>query len=212
MKSEAPFSAVFHLSATVAFFARGICAVVIRHLKREWQRSQFAVNGVWISRGVIINRQSKCILSIGQKSSVGTGTLLYVFSQGDEASSLIIGSKTAINEYNNIRACGGNIRIGDCCQIAQFCTLVASNHATETTQCMRDAPWSSSKVSIIVEDDVWIGANSVILPGVTIGRGAVIGAGAVVTRNVPPYSIYAGVPARLVRARKLHAVQVATDQ
>lgn len=52
---------------------------------------------------------------------------------------------------------------------------------------------------VIIEDDVWIGSNSVILPGVRIGKGAIIGAGAVVSKDVPAYSIAAGVPAKVIR-------------
>ncbi|WP_100405631.1 CatB-related O-acetyltransferase [Bacillus solitudinis] len=59
----------------------------------------------------------------------------------------------------------------------------------------------NTKGKIIIEEDVWVGSNSVILSGVKIGRGAIIGAGSVVTKNVPPYSIYAGNPARLIRMR-----------
>jgi len=55
---------------------------------------------------------------------------------------------------------------------------------------------------IVVEDDVWIGFGTVVLPGVTIGRGSIVGAGAVVTRDVEPYSIVGGVPARLIRRRE----------
>jgi acetyltransferase-like isoleucine patch superfamily enzyme len=54
---------------------------------------------------------------------------------------------------------------------------------------------------VTIEDDVWIGANTTILKGVTIHRGAVVGAGAVVTRDVPPYSLVAGIPARVIRYR-----------
>lgn len=54
---------------------------------------------------------------------------------------------------------------------------------------------------VVVEDDVWLATNVVVVPGVRIGRGAVVAAGAVVTRDVPPYAIAAGVPARVVRAR-----------
>ncbi|MCB2195276.1 MAG: hypothetical protein KQH79_05415 [Bacteroidetes bacterium] len=54
---------------------------------------------------------------------------------------------------------------------------------------------------IIIEDDVWIGANSVVVAGVTIGKGSVIAAGSVVTKDVEPYSIYGGVPSKKIRSR-----------
>jgi len=54
---------------------------------------------------------------------------------------------------------------------------------------------------VVIEDDVWCGANVTILKGVTIGKGSIVSAGAIVTRDVPPYSIVAGVPARVVKAR-----------
>jgi maltose O-acetyltransferase len=58
------------------------------------------------------------------------------------------------------------------------------------------------KEPVIIEDDVWIGARVIILPGVKIGKGSIVGAGAVVTKDVEPYSIVAGVPAKLIRKRK----------
>ena len=54
---------------------------------------------------------------------------------------------------------------------------------------------------VVIEDDVWCGANVTILKGVTIGRGSVIAAGSVVTRSIPPYSIAGGVPARVIKKR-----------
>jgi len=54
---------------------------------------------------------------------------------------------------------------------------------------------------VVIEDDVWIAARSIILPGVTIGKGAVIAAGAVVTKDVPPYTVVGGVPARKIKLR-----------
>ena len=55
---------------------------------------------------------------------------------------------------------------------------------------------------VIIEDDVWIGLNAVILQGVTIGRGTIVGAGAVVNKSIPPWSIAVGVPARVIGRRK----------
>lgn len=58
-----------------------------------------------------------------------------------------------------------------------------------------------SKGSIVIKDDVWVGANSLILSGVTIGQGAVVAAGSVVTKDVPPYAIVGGNPAKIIRYR-----------
>jgi acetyltransferase-like isoleucine patch superfamily enzyme len=65
---------------------------------------------------------------------------------------------------------------------------------------MREQPLTS-RGDIVLEDDVWLGANVVVLDGVTIGRGAIVGAGAVVTQSIPPYAIAGGVPARVIRYR-----------
>jgi len=56
-------------------------------------------------------------------------------------------------------------------------------------------------IGIIIEDDVWLGVGSTVLDGVTIGKGSVIGAGAVVTKDIPPYSIAVGVPAKVIKKR-----------
>jgi acetyltransferase-like isoleucine patch superfamily enzyme len=64
---------------------------------------------------------------------------------------------------------------------------------------MRAQPIEAAPISI--EDDVWIGANVIILKGITVGRGSVIGAGSVVTRSIPPGQIWVGNPARFVRSR-----------
>lgn len=80
--------------------------------------------------------------------------------------------------------------------------MIASNHSIERSQNISAQPWDEQRIGITLGDDVWIGANSVILPGVTIGRGAVIGAGAVVTKDIPEYAIAVGNPARVIKYRE----------
>jgi acetyltransferase-like isoleucine patch superfamily enzyme len=56
---------------------------------------------------------------------------------------------------------------------------------------------------VVIEDDVWLGYNVIVLPGVTIGKGSVIGAGSVVSKDIPPYSIAIGNPARVIKKREI---------
>ncbi len=79
--------------------------------------------------------------------------------------------------------------------------MVSSNHGFERGKLIKEQPWTTDDNYIIIEDDVWIGANSVILPGVTIKKGAIIGAGSVVTKDVPQYAIVCGNPAHIIRYR-----------
>ncbi len=135
-----------------------------------------------------------------------------------------IGAHSQIYDFVVIRAVGGagDVEIGQHCYINPHCTLysgsgislgnyvlvgphvaiVPANHAFDR----RDTPirkqgFAPSKGGVVIEDDVWIGANATILDGAHIGKGAVIAAGAVVEGNVPPYEIWGGVPARRLKAR-----------
>ena len=117
-------------------------------------------------------------------------------------SRLIVGEGTFIGEFNNIRATGGEIKIGKYCNISQHCSLVASNHSIAKDKYISEQPWDETRTGIVLGDDVWIGANSVVLPGVTIGRGAVIGAGSVVTKDIPEYAIAVGNPAKVIKYRE----------
>jgi acetyltransferase-like isoleucine patch superfamily enzyme len=188
-------------------FFRCLVLLPMRLLRQEWTRSEYLQRGISVTYGALLYRDRGCRIEAGTRCSIGPGTILLAQWDWDAGlpCHILIGERTAINEYCNIRAVGGDIRIGSYCQIAQFCTLVAANHTTETSKYMSDTPLNLAKTSITIEDDVWIGANSVILPGVTIGRGAVVGAGSVVTKDIAPYTICAGNPARALRERSLHA-------
>ncbi|MGH7507839.1 MAG: acyltransferase [Gemmatimonadales bacterium] len=90
----------------------------------------------------------------------------------------------------------GNLTIGDRVSIAPRVTLVTSSHPNNS-RIRAFAP--ASQGPIVIEDDAWLGAGCVVLPGVRIGRGAVVGANSVVSQDVPPLHVVAGQPARTVR-------------
>ncbi|MDB5336971.1 MAG: hypothetical protein JWN70_2590 [Planctomycetaceae bacterium] len=113
--------------------------------------------------------------------------------------SLRVGSRTWIGSHANIRAAGGAILIGNNVIIAQGVSLIASNHGTQMGLPFRDQPWDQKKTGISIGDDVWIGAGASILPGVTIGEGSIVAAGAVVTKSIPGFELWGGIPAGFIR-------------
>lgn len=121
------------------------------------------------------------------------------FYSGNVGMGLKMGDYSSIGAYSYI-GCSGYISIGDNVMIGPNVSMMAENHVFDSIS----IPMSKQGVSntgITVEDDVWIGTKAVILDGVTIGKGAIIAAGAVVTKDVLPYSIMGGVPARVIKNR-----------
>jgi len=110
-----------------------------------------------------------------------------------DAEKMECGSDVAFGEFCHIRANGG-LRIGSRVMIASHVVITTRSHPIDLPRyaITEDAP-------IDIGDDVWIGAGAVILPGVSIGAGAVVAAGAVVSESVAPYTVVAGVPARVIR-------------
>ena len=108
---------------------------------------------------------------------------------------VIIGDHTRIGLHNTII---GPVDIGSHVNLAQGITVSALNHNFSDTNKRIDEQGVSTN-QVTIEDDVWIGANAVILPGVTIGEHCVVAAGAVVTKDVPPHSLVAGVPAKVIK-------------
>lgn len=106
-----------------------------------------------------------------------------------------IGHHTRIGLHNTII---GPVSIGNHVNLAQGITVTALNHNFNDNELRIDEQGVSTS-PVTIEDDVWIGANAVILPGVSIGTHCVIAAGAVVTKDVPPHSLVAGVPAKIIK-------------
>jgi len=114
---------------------------------------------------------------------------------------LIIGNGVGINSNVYINACNAStITIGDNVRIGPNVVLRASDHVTKSRDLLiRQQGHTVGR--IVIEDDVWLGANVTVVAGVAIKRGAVVGANAVVTRDVEPYTIVGGVPARPIGMR-----------
>lgn len=118
---------------------------------------------------------------------------------------LIYVSKIEIGAYSVIGAFAcllgyGHICIGNYVIISNHCTILGYNHITQKKD-MLIMDQGVRKYQTIIEDDVWVGAHSVILPGVKIGKGSVIGAGSVVTKDIKPYTIAVGNPAKVIKER-----------
>lgn len=108
-----------------------------------------------------------------------------------------IGAYTSINKKTLLDGRGGNLYIGKCVDVAQEVNIWTLEHD------YNDPFYKAKGESVIIEDYVWIASRATILPGVHVGRGAVVASGAVVTKNVPPMSIVGGVPAKIIGKRNV---------
>ncbi len=149
-----------------------------------------------------IRMADECALSIAEGSIVES---VIVFER--ERSTVRIGARTFIGASTLV--CAERIDIGDDVLISWGCTIVDHNsHALSWRDRSQDVvnwyhgkkDWTTVKrAAVRIEDKAWLGLNAIVLKGVTIGEGAVVAAGAVVTRDVAPYTIVGGNPARTIR-------------
>ena len=113
------------------------------------------------------------------------------------SSGLRLGDRSSVGDFSYLQ---GDITIGNDVMMAPRCALIADNHNfSDLTQPMNTQGTEAGR--IVVGNDVWLGYGVIILPGVTVGDGAICAAGAVVTKDVPPYGIVGGNPARLIKMR-----------
>lgn len=94
------------------------------------------------------------------------------------------------------------LTIGNYVQIGQYVSFMTAMHKFDRVDIPMFEQKGYTEKAITVEDDVWIGMRAIIMPGVTIGKGAIVGAGAVVTKDVPPYAVVGGIPAKVIKYRK----------
>lgn len=136
----------------------------------------------------------KLLKSMGKNTKIYEGVIIV------RPERIEIGSYCTINEYCYIHGKGG-VSIGDYVRIAPYVGIFSFDHVFDDIS-KPIALQGSIRKKVVIEEDVWVGSGVKILAGVTVGKGSVIGAGAVVVQNIPPYSVVAGVPAKVIKKRK----------
>ena len=133
------------------------------------------------------------VIRIGRNVLCENYVRLYAKGRLDIGDNVYIGLFSVITAFDHIT-------IGDNSMIASHVNILDFDHGIARHQLMRKQP--EKKEAIDIGNDVWIGAGAVILKGVNIGDGVVVGAGSVVDKDIPPYSIVAGVPAKIIKQRE----------
>jgi len=147
-------------------------------------------------KGSLIRRRSRIDVLPFNKFLLGKNSTIEDFCTiNNGVGDVIIGDRTRVGMGCVVI---GPVEIGDDIMFAQNIVVSGLNHSFEDiTKPISDQKVSTSK--IIIENEVWIGANSIVTAGVTIGKHSVIGGGSVVTKNIPPYSVAVGNPAKIVK-------------
>lgn len=145
-----------------------------------------------------VKKLQKSFAKCGKNFRIGTNYNIGSFSMIEIGNNVSIGPNAILYSIYKKIIIGNNVLFGP------GVTLVSGDHSIRkigVTIIDNHEKMPGDDADIIIEDDVWVGANVTILKGVTIGRGSVLAAGAVVTKSTPPYSIAGGVPARVIGYR-----------
>jgi acetyltransferase-like isoleucine patch superfamily enzyme len=171
------------------------------HLTLRSRRLMRLGRSVILEDYVAIDALSQQGVTLGDNVTIARGTLIQCTGVVRNLGvGLQIGNNSAVGAFSFLGAQGG-ITIGSNVIMGPKVSFHAENHQFTRL----DLPirlQGESRQGICVQDDCWIGSGSIILDGVTIGEGSVVAAGSVVTKSVPPYSVVAGVPARMIKSRK----------
>lgn len=169
----------------MALFAHGVKfgrnVIVERFANLDGHGAIELGDNVWLGRASYVHVWPGAKLTIDRDTYLGRGTIILVHR---------------------------SVRIGHHCMIAPYSHITDVNHGMAPDRLMRDQPLESYPIDI--GNDVWLGAGCSVLPGVHIGQGSVIGARAVVTKDIPEYAIAVGLPARVIKFRRPAASKLAT--
>lgn len=172
-------------------FFRGMYEIFYKHLP-----ASFSVGGK-IAKKLRGHAVKGFIVSCGKNVNIERGANI--------SSKLSIGDNSGIGI--NCEVIGSTV-IGNDVMMGPECVIFTRNHQIERTDVSMRLQGFTEEKPVIIEDDVWIGQRVMIMPGIRVGKGSVIGAGAVVTKDVPRYAVVGGVPAKVIRYRKKDTLYV----
>ncbi|RKH11663.1 acyltransferase [Corallococcus praedator] len=166
--------------------------------QREVQDRLRELETVEIAEGCFVAPEARIFAEPGRTVRIGPGCSIAadVFMHGP----VELGPHVSLNARVSLDGGVAGIRIGEGTRIASGATLYAFDHGLAPDRPVRGQPVTSK--GIVIGQDVWVGANAGITDGVTVGDHAVVGMGAIVTRDVPPWAIVGGSPARLLGDRR----------
>lgn len=178
---------------------------VKRKLYSSWIAHEFAHCGKDCSFDTFDALIGAKKMDIGDNVIIGKNCVMELYDKYGNCSfdaHLSIGDNTKIGPYNHI-SCVNSITIGNDVLFGRRVFVTDNAHGKSERKILDTNPDLRpvhSKGPVVIEDCVWIGENVCIMPNVVIGRGSIIGANAVVTKDIPPYSVAAGVPARIIKS------------
>ncbi len=143
-------------------------------------------------------------VSVGDNSSIMSHCIIETCTIDENKPNLEIGNNVSIGEYSHI-TCANKITIGDGVLTGRFVLITDNSHGNNTKEVADIAPLAReihSNGPVHIGENVWIGDKVTILPNVTIGKGSIIAANAVVTKDIPEYSVAAGIPAKIIKTIK----------
>ena len=177
-------------------FKRGVVTSFYKNKLRYIGRGSMLSPNMWI-----VNPQN---ISIGQNTTITSHVVLETNKIPDSVALLEIGNEVSIGEYSHITCCS-HIIIGDGVLFGRFVLVTDNAHGNSSLEERNIRPVArslASKGPVVIGCNVWIGDKATILPNVTIGDGCIVAANSVVTKSVPPYSVVAGIPAKIVKILK----------
>lgn len=183
-----------------------LCRAVTAHIYTGFLRRRFASLG---KDCVIAYKATKLhglnLVSIGNNTQISRGIQLTAWPDSaattDPKPKIVIGDNCSIRDFCHITA-ANSIRIGNNLLTGTNVLITDNSHGMTERSQLEICPYLRTPVSkgaVVIGNNVWLGNNVCIMPGVTIGDGAVVGANSVVTKDVPAYSVAAGIPAKIVK-------------